>query len=535
MVDPTHFTIDTMTGRLVLPEVIAADGTVETTPLITADHCDTVVLAIQPPAGDDSVRPTPGATAASLRYGVDLADAAERCHAKGKAGECNVVSLPRVHGRRNASVPWDGLARRIILLGIGEGTESDIRTAGAALWRHIDSDERTVIDLGPRTAPEIFASFAGGLFLGAYRPKRVTKTAAETSSSPQIVMLSGRHRLDSLTDALGAAQTVATGTWLARDLANTPSNIKTPQWFAAQCEAIAAAEGLDITVHDESWLADRGFGATLAVAGGSANPPRFVVISHEPVTAGDGARHVVIVGKGITYDSGGLCLKPRTAMVPMKTDMAGAATAVATALVARRLNLPDRITVVVPVAENAISGSAYRPGDVLTTFSGATVEVTNTDAEGRLILAEALSWAVAELEPDLVIDIATLTGASRMALGDRHGVLYSNDDETAADLEQAASRAHEYLWRMPLVDSYRAGLESSLADIRQTAASQWGAGSIMAALFLEHFAPKTSWAHLDIAGAARAEKPRADTAAGATGYGVGLLAQYLLLSAGREQ
>jgi len=237
---------------------------------------------------------------------------------------------------------------------------------------------------------------------------------------------------------------------------------------------------------------------------------------------------VVVVGKGITFDTGGLSIKPREAMVPMKTDMAGAAVALANVLGAAEAGLPHRVTAVLPLAENAFGGGSYRPGDVLRTYAGTTVEVANTDAEGRLVLADALAFADATLDPDVLIDVATLTGAASLGLGKQHAALYGADADLVAALEAAGTASGEPVWHMPLVEEYVDAVRSDVADLRHVPRdAKFGGGSITAALFLREFVGRRRWAHLDIAGPARAGSDAHEVTAGATGFGARLLLRYL--------
>ncbi len=234
------------------------------------------------------------------------------------------------------------------------------------------------------------------------------------------------------------------------------------------------------------------------------------------------------VGKGITYDTGGLSIKPREAMVPMKTDMAGAAVALATVLGAARAQVAHRVTAVLPLAENHVGAASYRPGDVLTLHGGTTVEIANTDAEGRLVLADALAWADATLEPDVLVDVATLTGAASLGLGKQHAALYATDARLSGALEAAGAESGEAVWPMPLVEDYTDAVRSDIADLRHVPQDgKYGGGSITAALFLREFVGTRTWAHLDIAGPARATADKHEVTEGATGYGARLLLRYL--------
>jgi leucyl aminopeptidase len=324
----------------------------------------------------------------------------------------------------------------------------------------------------------------------------------------------------------------ATATWLVRDLANTPSSTKDPAWVADRASELARAAGLRVEVLGPRELEAQGFGGILAVGAGSASPPRLVTVSYDPAgpagTAGRRRQHVVVVGKGITYDTGGLSIKPREAMVPMKTDMAGAAVALATVLGAAAAEVPHRVTAVLPLAENHFGASSYRPGDVLRMWGGRTVEIANTDAEGRLVLGDALAWADATLDPDVLVDVATLTGAASLGLGKQHGALYATDPRLTAALEAAGAESGEPVWSMPLVEDYVDAVRSTVADLRHVPQdAKYGGGSITAALFLREFVGARTWAHLDIAGPARSTADRHEVTEGATGFGARLLLRWL--------
>ncbi len=322
---------------------------------------------------------------------------------------------------------------------------------------------------------------------------------------------------------LDRAVTTARATALARDLVNTPSREKTPDWLAEQ--ARVALADLTVAVRDETALRADGFGGIVGVGQGSARPPRFIEATYD----GGGSRHVVLVGKGITFDTGGLSLKPNDGMLAMKTDMGGAAAVLGALRAVADLGLPIKVTALVGAAENMPSGSAQRPGDVLTQYGGRTVEVLNTDAEGRLVLADALAYADRDLQADVVVDVATLTGAMPIALGRRTAGMFASDDALAAQLEQASVTSGERLWRMPLVEDYRQALDSPVADLRNIGdpKKKLQGGSITAALFLREFTGGRPWAHLDIAGAGRVETDEDELVKGGTGYGVRLLTAWL--------
>jgi len=330
---------------------------------------------------------------------------------------------------------------------------------------------------------------------------------------------------DGHADELAAARAVAAAVALARDLTNMPSARKNPAWLASEAVAVAADSGLAARVWEPAELAAQGFGGLLGVGSGSASPPRLIELRYAPAGA---SRHVVLAGKGITFDSGGLSLKPADGMKQMKTDMAGGAAVIAVMSALARLGVRAAVTGLVAAAENMPSGSALRPGDVITHFGGRTVEVLNTDAEGRLVLADALAYADTMLQPDVMVDIATLTGAARVALGTQIAALYASDEQVAAELLAASRASGDELWRMPLVDDYRAGLDSPVADLANVPTLPGPrAGSVDAALFLREFTGGRPWAHLDIAGAARSSADEGANAKGATGFGTRLLLAWL--------
>jgi leucyl aminopeptidase len=327
---------------------------------------------------------------------------------------------------------------------------------------------------------------------------------------------------------LTRARAVAEGVYLARDLTNTPSDRKCPKWLAERAGSAAAGVAeLRVAIWDEKRLETAGFGAVLAVGRGSANPPRLVQLGWNP----PGARtHVVLVGKGITFDTGGINVKSRDSMKLMRKDMGAAATVIAATVVAARLQLPVRITTLAPLAENAFGGDAMRPGDVVRHWGGLTTEVLNTDAEGRLVLADTLAYVTATECPDVVIDLATLTGAQSVALGKRTAALFTESDHLAVALSEAATAAGESLWRLPLVEDYRDCLTGQVADLANIAMDRDpGAGAVVAALFLREFtgAARSRWAHLDISGPAWSDSATGELAKGATGWGVRTIVNFL--------
>jgi leucyl aminopeptidase len=319
---------------------------------------------------------------------------------------------------------------------------------------------------------------------------------------------------------------------LARDLGNEPASVKNPAWLEAVARAEAKTRNsVAVTALGPEELAKAGLNGILAVGAGAwlgpaANPalsPRLILATHTPANLKDPG-HLVIVGKGITFDTGGLDVKTAAGMVTMKTDMAGAAVALATVLAASDIGVEIKVSAVLPAAQNALGAASYRPGDVLSLGGGrATAEIGDTDAEGRVVLADALAYAASELDPTWVVDIATLTGAQKIALGHRIGALFSTDDELAGLLGEAGEAAGEQWWRMPLADLYEEAIASPNADVATVARRGFGGGAITAALFLRRFAGGAPWAHLDVAGPARAATGGDLTRSGATAFGTGTL------------
>ncbi|MFI7032989.1 leucyl aminopeptidase family protein [Microbispora rosea] len=478
---------------------------IETTPVLTGSHGV---------AGRDGAGPAPDADLVAVPFGpgpvlapapwlespVPVDALLAHHEAKGEPGE--VVEVPTVR---------DGGVRRVLLYGTGDGSAAALRKAGAAVARRAKG--RASLSVVVPSEGETAALVEGAL-LAAY-----TFTIGNGRTKPvgEIVFLGGDER------DLKRGEAVARATALARDLVNTPSSVKTPAWLADQAKAVAAGSGLGVCVWEGPELGE--FGGIRAVGQGSISPPCLVQLSYTPENP---RAHVVLAGKGITFDTGGLSLKPTEGMKTMKTDMAGGAAVIAAMSALAAFEAPVRVTGLVACAENSISGSAQRPGDVITQYGGRTVEVLNTDAEGRLVLADALAYAHAELDPDVVIDVATLTGAAKVALGVNLGALYATDESLAAGLIAAGEAGGERLWRMPLVEDYRAMLDSDVADLANVDRTMSGAaGSIAAALFLQEFTGGRPWAHLDIAGPARAASDEGEITKGGTGFGVRLLLRYL--------
>ena len=476
-------------------------------PLVPADPAD----ADAPRPG--VVHPAPGPLRDLVDgVGVDLDRRLRRAGTSGAPGTVCVVELERDR------------PETLLLLGVGDSGADALRRAGAALGRKLPARGEVVVVLPPAIRPAAARALAEGLLLASYRYS--WRRNAPPASRAVVVLLAPARRVDRLAAAVSQGSTTAGAVTLARDLANTPANLKSPAWLVRQAVA-AGRDGLLVTVRDEAALRADGFGGLVAVGGGSARPPALVRIDHRP-PGSEGVRPVVLVGKGITFDSGGLSIKPADAMKAMKTDMSGAAAVLAamTALPGLEVTIP--VTALLAVAENLPSGSSYRPGDVITHRGGRTSEVLNTDAEGRLVLADAIAYAAEVLDPAVIVDVATLTGAATAALGRGRGALLSPDDRLARSLLAAAESSGERLWRLPLVEDYASALHSDVADASHVPRDRHvGGGAITAALFLRPFAGMVPWAHLDIAGPARSDTDRDEVTRGGTGFGTRLLCRWL--------
>jgi leucyl aminopeptidase len=465
----------------------------------------------------------PGAEEAVAALGVPLAPLLEARGFSGKAGETAALATL---GRLPAAV--------LLLVGLGERAKVDaevLRRAAAAVVRQGRGAAKAVTTL-PQALPADPAgavrAVAEGALLAAYRFDKYKKAGTDGAKPPaELATLavvaggegSGARR--GLAGALAAGQVRAAATNLARDLSNEPANALHPADLAAAARKLLAGKGVTVKVKDEKELAKEGFGGIVGVGQGAEHPPRLIELRYAPKGA---TGEVVLVGKGITFDSGGLSLKPPDSMRTMKTDMSGAAAVLATMSALGDLGVAVNVTGYLASAENMPSGAATRPGDVLTMKNGKTVEVLNTDAEGRLVMADALALGAAA-KPDAMVDVATLTGACAVALGNRYAGLMANDEALAAELLEAAAEAGEPTWRLPLPPEYRKDIESDLADLKNVG-DRYG-GALFAGLFLEEFVDGRPWAHLDIAGPARAEADDGYLSKGSTGVTVRTLLTWL--------
>ena len=417
----------------------------------------------------------------------------------GKTGQVAVV--PGAGTMSYGSVAFVGLGDEVDAEGLRRAAANASKVAGA-----YPTVVTTLHQVDIERAPELVAF---GFVLGRYRFDRYLSEPKEPALASLVLAGSddGGERGVIVADAVSRA----------RDLVNEPAGGKSPTRLAEWATEELTAVGVDVEVWDEDRIAAERLGGLAGVAAGSHQPARLVKLHYSP----EGAKtRLAFVGKGIVFDSGGLSLKPPAGMETMKTDMSGAAAVLNAVWAIAKLGIPVEILGITPLTENMPGGAALKPGDVFTARNGKTVEVLNTDAEGRLVLADGLSLAV-EAEPDLIVDVATLTGACMVALGKGVAGLFASSDEVADQLESAARGAGEAIWRMPIEASYRPKLESEVADMKNVA-DRFG-GAITAALFLEEFAGEGPWAHLDIAGPARAESAEHYVTKGGTGFGVRIL------------
>ncbi|MCI4341892.1 MAG: leucyl aminopeptidase [Thermoplasmata archaeon] len=446
-----------------------------------------------------------------------------------------------VRGRRRETTVFHRTDRagRIVLAGLGPRplTAEAVRVAAAECAKSmrgkgirtvaLSLSSFTSADLAPDLAVR---ALADGLILGSYQFVQY-RANADSALEEGTIALGRAHGGEegSLKRALAEETKLLDAVLWVRDITNTPPNIATPAWLAEQAESLTEL-GLKVTVFDEKKLAELGCGGILAVGGGSRNPPRMVVVEW-PGGSRKG-RTVAVVGKGITFDSGGISLKPDLGMQEMKFDKSGACSVLGILRAAAALKAPNRVVGVLACAENLPGGGAYRPSDIVRTYSGTTIEVTNTDAEGRVVLADALAYAIAKYHPDEIIDLATLTGAAVVALGEHIGAVVGNDARLEGALVDAGAVTGEQLWRLPLTDPHREMVRSDVADVKNSVEPRY-AGVLMGGVFLEHFIGKTPWAHLDIAGPAYARLGTLKFCPpyhplGATGFGIRLVSEYLV-------
>lgn len=423
--------------------------------------------------------------------------------------------------------PFDGGIRRIVLLGIGVGTDADWRKAGGALTAKLlttaSSASLILTGLGTKPSASAVAEFAGAAVQRGWRHD-VYRTKLPESAKPTLTRIA---IVDADTDAEAAyarIHAVNGGLELTRTLVSEPPNKLYPETFVERVLADVEGLGLEVTVLDEAQMRDLGMGALLGVSQGSVREGRLLVLKWNGGAAD--AETLALVGKGVTFDTGGISIKPAAGMEDMKWDMggAGAVAGAMKAIAARKAKA--NVVGVMGLVENMPDGNAQRPGDIVTSMSGQTIEVINTDAEGRLVLCDALTWVQKTHSPSTIVDLATLTGAMIISLGNEHGGLFANDDSLADALLAAGKETDEKLWRFPLNDAYDKLIDSQIADMKNVGPR--GGGSITAAQFLKRYIHEgVAWAHLDIAGMVWSDKPGVNHDKGATGYGVRLLDRFV--------
>ncbi len=425
--------------------------------------------------------------------------------------------------------------RKVLVMGLGAEAKTgpvEIRAAAARAARAANTDKVTSLAITLPASDDIatLRAAAEGAALGAYRFTKYFTGDRKPKKSLERVLLGwpaakeGHKPTAEQKRALSHADAVASAVLLARDLVNEPANELTPARLAERAVEAGKEHGFAVKVFDRAKIQAEGMNLLDAVGRGSRNEPRFIHMTYKPEKARKGRKRVVLVGKGLCFDSGGLCIKQAAGMGDMKSDMGGAALAVAAMTAIGQLKPDVEVHALVAAAENMPDGDAYRPGDVWPSLDGKTVEIINTDAEGRLVLADALAYG-RKLQPDVIIEHSTLTGACMVALGPLTAGFYSNDEGLAEAYLKAAKTAGESMWRMPLLEELREGLKSDIADLKHTG-DRYG-GSISAALFLREFVGDSKFVHLDIAGPAFLDRVTALGPKGGTGYGVMTFLTYL--------
>ena len=478
----------------------------------TAMAADVVIVPVV--AGEED---GPGMRALARRVGgTAFKRAVAAARFRGREGQANV--LPLQGPRRQA----------MAVVGLGDEARLDLdawrRAAGHArqLAAAVGAG-RVVVTFGARAVdPTHFAAFVEGFQLAGYRFGKYKSEGEAPAEVTELVLVAADPPAEKTLTALWESiEITLAGVTLARDLVNEPAAVKTPTYLATLAKQLGKEAGIEVEVWDPKRIAAEKLAGLVAVARGSNEEPRFLRLRYKAKGA---KRRVALVGKGITFDSGGLSLKPAKSMETMKCDMAGAAAVLGIMTALGSLKLAVDVEAFIPITENLPGGKAQKPGDVIRFRNGKTVEVLNTDAEGRLILADALTLA-ADSKPDAIVDLATLTGACMVALGNQVAGLFSNDQALADRLLAASSETGEALWQLPLVADYKDDIKSAVADLKNIGGGH--AGSITAALFLQEFVGTTPWVHLDIAGPAFLEKGLPYAPKGGTGFGVRTLLRYL--------
>ena len=448
----------------------------------------------------------------------------------------NALKLKEFNAKKSEFVTLYDLpgikSQRVILWGLGVHEKIDreaLRSMAGQTVKHCIKTQLANLSIAVPDASRIemeMSDVLEALLEGAYLGNHLFnkfKSEKKTKALKQIHFRLTQSVTKKMRHLSSKVAAICEGTAQAKDWVNTPSNEKTPEKFTRSIVTLAKKQRLKVQVLNESQLKQKKFGALLAVAAGSQSKPNLVILEHKVPGA---KKTLALVGKGVTFDSGGLNIKTGSSMSDMKSDMSGAAAVAATLIATAKLKPKINIIGAIPIVENMPSGKATRPGDIIRTYAGKTVEIGNTDAEGRLILIDTISYVIKKYKPKMLIDLATLTGACVVALGDKIAGVFSNDDDLAAHILAAGEKTHERCWRMPLPEDYKELLKSHFADMNNISSSRTG-GAITAALFISEFATDISWAHLDIAGPAYLKSESAYCGPGATGFGVRLLSEMI--------
>lgn len=449
---------------------------------------------------------------------------------RGKTGEVNVFYSPGASG-----------VSRIVLTGLGKQDKADVQTFREAVARSVKRcRELKLANVGiplsglkslPFESSQLIEEAVISMYLGLYRYNELKSEPEEDSSFPEVVSFLAEDEVDDTgQQAVTVGIAVGQGVCLARDLTNMPSNLATPVYLAETAQRLGKEHQFNVEVFEPGQLETMGMGAFAAVFKGSCEPARLIVLEYAPA-GHEQDKPIVLVGKGVTFDSGGISLKPSAKMDEMKTDMAGVGALFGVFKALAGMDLEQRVVAIMPCTENMPDCKATKPGDVITAMSGKTVEIINTDAEGRLILADALHYAE-KYEPELIIDIATLTGACVVALGKHVAAVMGNDETLIQDVHRTGCAVGDRIWPMPLWDFLFDELKSDVADMKNVGSRMGGA--LHAAMFLKQFVPEgIPWAHIDIAGPSRADKANALTLVGGSGFGVRTLVEFLRRKAQR--
>ncbi len=480
------------------------------TDALTKVRADLLAIGVRPNAltTDKPLKELDRATGGALKQAAKLEDFT------GKPGESLRVTVSGIG------------AKNVLLVGLPDGDFGEKEARALAVRSAGAGAKYTLIAIAlPSDTDDVIRSAAEGAMTGAYRYTRYLTGDRLPKRTLEAARLVVTRKDKKAVAAVEAGAVLAESVMLVRDLVNAPPNDLTPVALANEAKRVCEEHGITYRQWDKKGLEKLGMQLFLAVNRGSAEEPRMVQMIYKPETVTT-KKKVVFVGKGLTFDSGGLCIKPATGMIDMKCDMAGAATTIGIVLAAARLRLPIEVHGFFGATENMTGAAAYRPGDVFKSYEGKTVEIINTDAEGRLVLADVLAYAAKTVEPDYLIDHATLTGACMVALGPWTTGLFANDDELAGSYQKAAAREGESYWRLPLNEELRESLRSEIADLKHTG-DRFG-GTITAALFLREFVGKsTKWMHLDIAGPAFLDRAHGVSPKGGTGFGVATGVRFL--------